>query len=105
MLVKILTATAIFTLIQLAASARANLLAAVAANIPVFTVFAFLSVESGQDIRKMALYLFAMTMAISLGYLTVFVLNASTKQSAVLIFGVVWVILTTTAYVILRRFA
>ena len=104
-MVKILAATAIFTLIQLAASARANLLAAMAANIPVFTIFAFLSVESSQDVRKMALYLFAMTLAISLSYLAVFVLNASTKQSAVLVFGVVWVILTLTAYVFLRRFA
>lgn len=104
MLVKIIAATAIFTLIQLAASARANLLAAVAANIPVFTIFAFLSVQSGQDIRKMALYLFAMTLSISLSYLAVFVFDVSAKQIAVAVFGVVWVILTTLAYVLMRRF-
>ena len=104
MLLKVFIATVIFALIQLFASVKANLLAAVAANIPVFTIFAFLSVENGQDIRKMAFYLFAMTLSISLGYLAVFAVNVSTKQTATLIFGLVWVVLTITAYITLRRF-
>lgn len=104
MLGKVVVATIVFALIQLFTSVKANLLAAVVANIPVFTIFAFLSVESGQDVRKMALYLFVMTLSISLGYLVVFAVGVSTKQSAILVFSLVWVTLTITAYITLRRF-
>lgn len=104
MLGKVVVATIVFALIQLLTSVKANLFAAVVANIPVFTIFAFLSVESGQDVRKMAFYLFAMTLCISLGYLVVFAVNVPTKQSAVLVFSLVWVALTITAYITLRRF-
>lgn len=103
-LIKVIIATLIFALIQLAVMSRTNLLAAVVANIPIFTVFAFLSVNNGQDLRKMALYLFIMTLSISLGYFTVYVLNISVKQTAIAAFGIVWIILTITAYLLLRKF-
>ena len=104
MLVKIVIATAIFTLIQLAVSAKTNLFAAVIANIPVFTIFAFLSVDNGQDIRKMALYLFVMTLCISLSYLLVYIAGITNKQAAIAVFGFIWIILTIAAYISLRRF-
>ena len=104
MLVKIVAATAIFVLIQLAVSAKTNLFAAVIANIPVFTIFAFLSVDNGQDIRKMALYLFVMTLCISLSYLLVYVAGISDKRVAITVFAVVWIVLTAAAYISLRRF-
>ena len=104
MLVKIVIATAIFTLIQLAVSAKTNLFAAVIANIPVFTIFAFLSVDNGQDVRKMALYLFVMTLCISLSYLLVYVVGISDKRVTITVFAVVWIVLTAAAYTLLRRF-
>ncbi|AEA33644.1 hypothetical protein Hipma_0674 [Hippea maritima DSM 10411] len=100
---KIIIATLIFALIQLYISSKANLIAAVVANIPVFTMFAFVSVSSGQDLRKMALYLSIMTLVISLSYLIVYLANISAKQVAVVVFGVVWGILTVIAYLLLRR--
>jgi len=103
MLLKVIIATIIFALIEIAVTTRANLVAAVVANIPVFTFFAFISVSNGQDLRKMALYLFAMTLAISLGYLAVYLLNISAKQIALAVFGAVWLALTITAYLLLRR--
>ena len=100
---KIIIATLIFALIQLYISSKANLIAAVVANIPVFTMFAFASVESGQDLRRMALYLSIMTFVISISYLVVYLADISVKQVAVAVFGVVWGILTVIAYLFLRR--
>ncbi len=101
---KIYLAVIIFMLVEFAITfLKSNLIAAVLANIPFFTFFAFLNTK--QNLLKMSLYLFSMTLCISLSYLLVYIFGSTNKQTAVSIFLCSWFILTSITYIILRRFA
>lgn len=92
---KVLVALTMFAGIQFFTSKNMSLYAALAANLPFFTLYAY-TVSS--DPKNTALYLACFTAAISFSFFTVYFLPVRSKTAGAILLLAVWAVLSSLIF-------
>lgn len=93
--VKVLIAAAVFSGIQYFTSKSMGLLAALAANLPFFTLYAY---SVSDDPRRTALYLACFTWVISASFFAVYLLPVKSRNTGAAVVLATWLILSLAVF-------
>lgn len=94
--VKIITALIMFSGVQYFASRNMGLYAALASNVPFFTLYAYMV---SSDPKKTALYLACFTAVISISFIAVYFLQIKNRVFGALILLLIWLILSASVFI------